>query len=320
MSQSRPGKKIYVDHIVYRLLSYPKTILFGNQFYYQTAKKKFYQNITLLPSKNQSRRFFAWVAYCFLNPIAYSIKKISDLSQSKQAIKTKIILQQTTQNTTKFYLTHIGYQNKDARKKTVSELLRTFDQSEDTIDYRYAMLCKKIKRPSDWEKPENMAEFNDIYTQAAFHFSYFLIATEKLLSESPTSKEKVNEVTDQRIRDPKQRLIFRLSCSNLLFLYHTANTFMLRSEKDHEMDARLRKANQHFHDKSRYPKQYAWRQAYNTNMKLFASIVGISKNDRATLENANEHIEKWTRIDSRKKDAPIPFIPQGGVKPTGPRR
>jgi|GEM_PF-6149330 len=175
-------KKTYRNHGLYRFLSLPKTILFGNGFYYQENGQGPYHLEVHVPSSNQSKRFIGWIGYIFLNPFAFVLKQLSSLIYQKQHadIEQTIQTQQLNWRTTKQALTDVAEKNK---KYSYDTIIDAFDREEAKLNYRFKELQNKIKKPTDWNNEATQAEFNAIFQEAALYFPALLIAMSNLMDE-----------------------------------------------------------------------------------------------------------------------------------------
>lgn len=170
----------YVDSSIYRVLSRPKAILFGSQYYYKTNENELYQLEVHLPSQNNGRRFFAWIGYLIVNPLAFVFNRLHSFidRSNRSSIRNAIIQQNSTQRIDKIQLKHL-FQTEVM--ESVDVLLNIFDKKELELHYRFHNIVKKIKKPEDWNNQETRSEFNATYQEAALNFPIYLIAMRKLM-------------------------------------------------------------------------------------------------------------------------------------------
>lgn|SRR3990167_8027009 len=334
--------------MISRFFSWPKTVLFGNEFLYKKntiLKEQPLSNVQSFVTREKmpSTRYpvlkvFAVILYPVFNPIAFGIKKINsflnpDLAENLARYKTESTASKQTLR-----------RNFDSQYRTLEakQAYGQFDVMESKVNQKWFELAKKIKKTEDWKEHEK--ELLPLFSEAAQSFDLLSIAIKKMIEQdiahdksTHSPKEFAERMVAQAQALPKGKTFTKpfghtFPLTTLIDMYHKYRSCVYFEEKKEkyiscddgkqkeELTLRLHfsspKINLHTNAKEFYTQPttaYQCRQTYNLHMKFFFGLFGGEK-FRSVLHQADNRFDVWSRIDTSKNETS--FSPHPGTRPT----
>lgn len=319
--------KKYFESSLTRFLYWPKKTLTGIKYHYQSKlafEKNHNKGESLSPyheekfprSSSLRLRVIAVFIYPIFTPLAFLLRLAGNLRREYSLVKQDTFHDKKLGNIYRDNIRKKFYTHGDYKK-----LHHQFRKHEKKLNVRWNDLKYSIKTEEDWDNPNIIKEFDDIFTEATLNFPSLINAMVKSVN-SEKIQDSSNLHSIPHVAHPfnkqahplpseEQLLANEFLDSVLIDMYHTARTrlwMMVQEYKmgDHEevfckinypdKDMTKHKHAEDFYTRGTLP--YKWRKGYNTNMKLFFSHFAKEE----LVKKADNPFEVWTCIDTSKNE------------------